>query len=46
LNEHLGAWIGPFTHAIKVNAEPAFYRVLAELTKHVILEGMADSSQG
>lgn len=36
LQEHLGAWIGPFTQAVKANAETTFYRVLAELTEGVI----------
>ena len=29
---HLGAWVGPFTAALKEGAETAFYRELAELT--------------
>lgn len=36
LHEHLGAWIGPFTDAVRTHAETAFYRVLAELTEGVI----------
>lgn len=36
LNEHLGAWIGPFAAAIKDGAETGFYRELAELTERFI----------
>lgn len=36
LDEHLSAWISPFTNAVKNSAETAFYRVLAELTEGVI----------
>lgn len=32
LRGHLGAWIAPFTQAVKANAETAFYRELADLT--------------
>jgi putative dimethyl sulfoxide reductase chaperone len=32
LDEHLGAWIGPFTAAIAGGAQSAFYRELAALT--------------
>jgi TorA maturation chaperone TorD len=32
LNEHLGAWIAPFTTAVTVNAQTVFYRELAEFT--------------
>lgn len=37
LDEHLGAWIGPFTAAIKQGAETAFYRELAELTERFLM---------
>jgi len=33
LDVHLGRWIGPFTDAVKGDAESLFYRQLAELTK-------------
>jgi TorA maturation chaperone TorD len=36
LNEHLGAWIGPFTAAVRVGAKSAFYRELAELTNRFV----------
>lgn len=36
LAEHLGAWITPFTNAMRDGAETAFYRELAELTQHWI----------
>lgn len=36
LIEHLGAWIGSFTEAVKAHAETAFYRELAELTERFI----------
>lgn len=32
LNEHLGAWVGPFSAAVKAGAETDFYRALADLT--------------
>lgn len=32
LNEHLGAWIGPFAAAVKSGAQTGFYRQLAEMT--------------
>jgi putative dimethyl sulfoxide reductase chaperone len=32
LDEHLGAWVGPFTAAVKSSASTVFYRQLAELT--------------
>lgn len=32
LRGHLGAWIAPFTQAVKANAGTAFYRELADLT--------------
>lgn len=37
LDEHLGAWIGPFAAAIKQGAETAFYRELAELTERFLM---------
>ncbi len=33
LGEHLGSWIADFTATVKVHAETAFYRALAELTE-------------
>ncbi len=36
LAEHLGAWAGPFTTAVKAGAETAFYRELAELTSRFV----------
>jgi TorA maturation chaperone TorD len=36
LNEHLGAWIGPFTAAVGAGAKTAFYRELAELTNRFV----------
>jgi TorA maturation chaperone TorD len=36
LGEHLGAWIGAFTTAVKAHAETAFYRELAELTERFV----------
>ncbi len=33
LREHLGAWIGPFTRAVRAGAETGFYRALADLTE-------------
>lgn len=36
LDEHLGAWIGPFTAAVKAGAKSAFYRELAELTNRFV----------
>jgi len=36
LGEHLGAWIGAFTTAVKAHAETAFYRELAGLTERFV----------
>lgn len=36
LDEHLGAWIGPFAAAMKSGAETGFYRVLATLTERFV----------
>ncbi|HEX9720658.1 MAG TPA: molecular chaperone TorD family protein [Ramlibacter sp.] len=36
LREHLGAWIAPFTAAVKTGAEAPFYRDLAELTERFV----------
>jgi TorA maturation chaperone TorD len=36
LAEHLGAWIGPFTAAVKSGAQTAFYRELAALTARFV----------
>lgn len=36
LSEHLGAWIDPFTDAVKASAETAFYRELAEFTQRFV----------
>lgn len=36
LDEHLGAWIGPFTAAVAGGAQSAFYRDLAALTDRFI----------
>jgi TorA maturation chaperone TorD len=33
LGQHLGAWIGPFSAAVKAGAETDFYRALADLTE-------------
>ena len=33
LAAHLGAWIGPFTAAVRSGAQTAFYRELADLTE-------------
>ena len=36
LGEHLGKWVRPFTQAVHVGAETAFYRELARLTDGLI----------
>ena len=36
LGEHLGAWIGAFTDAVKEHAETSFYRELAALTERFV----------
>ena len=36
LNEHLGAWIGPFAAAVAKGAETAFYRELAAFTERFV----------
>lgn len=37
LEEHLGAWIRPFSEAVKAGAQCAFYRELADLTGRFVL---------
>ncbi len=36
LDEHLGAWIGPFSAAVQAGAETPFYQVLAMLTERFV----------
>ncbi len=36
LGNHLGAWIGRFTAAVKAGARTPFYRELAELTERFV----------
>jgi TorA maturation chaperone TorD len=36
LDQHLGVWVGPFAAAVKVGAQCAFYRELAELTERFV----------
>lgn len=36
LNEHLGAWIGPFAAAVNSGAETAFYRELAAFSERFV----------
>lgn len=36
LHEHIGAWVGPFTAAIRSGARTDFYRELAELTDRFV----------
>jgi TorA maturation chaperone TorD len=36
LREHLGAWIGPFSAAVKTHAETEFYRQLADFTERFV----------
>lgn len=45
LDEHLGAWVGNFTAAVKANAETAFYRELANLTEHFVRMEAAGQSE-
>lgn len=44
LDQHLAAWISPFTQAVKEDAETGFYRVLADLTQGVIQRELAHVS--
>lgn len=45
LSEHLGAWIAPFTAAVKAGAATAFYAELAGLTEQFVrLEGARQTS--
>ena len=44
LGRHLGAWIGPFTAAVKAGAETGFYRMLAELTDRFVRMEVARSA--
>ena len=41
LDEHLGAWIGPFAAAVKSGAETPFYRELAALHRALCAHAMA-----
>jgi TorA maturation chaperone TorD len=36
LDQHLGRWIGPFTAAMRSNAQTDFYCLLADLTEKVV----------
>jgi TorA maturation chaperone TorD len=36
VQRHLGAWVGPFTDAVRAGARTAFYRELAGLTDRFI----------
>jgi TorA maturation chaperone TorD len=42
LSQHLGAWIAPFTGAVKANAQTAFYRDVAVLTERFVAMIAAD----
>ena len=43
LDQHLGAWVGPFTAVVRAGAQSGFYRELAELTdRFVKLEASRD----
>lgn len=41
LQEHLGAWTGPFAEAIRAGAETDFYRALADLTERFVRREVA-----
>ena len=45
LAQHLGAWIKPFSAAVKAEAATAFYRDLAELTERFVLSEKANISK-
>jgi len=42
LGEHLGRWVVPFTEAVKRGACTDFYRKLADLTRHVVLDDLRE----
>ena len=42
LTEHLGRWIIPFTDAMQQGASTDFYRRLADLTRHCILDALRE----
>lgn len=44
LEEHLGAWTGPFAEAIRAGAETDFYRALADLTERFVRREVAATS--
>ncbi len=44
LDEHLGAWIGPFAAAVAAGAETAFYRELAAFTQRFVQMQFASST--
>jgi TorA maturation chaperone TorD len=37
LSEHLGAWMPPFTEAVRIGATTAFYRRLADVTSRFVV---------
>lgn len=41
LTQHLGAWVVPFTAAMRTHAETDFYRQLADLTEKFVLQEFA-----
>ena len=42
LNIHLGTWIDAFTEKVEKNAQTAFYRILAQITREFILNDKAN----
>ncbi len=42
LQEHLGAWVVPFTRAMREGAETDFYQQLAEVTEQVVIEDLQE----
>jgi TorA maturation chaperone TorD len=36
MSKHLGAWIGPFTSAMRGGAASEYYRLLADLTDRFV----------
>lgn len=45
LGEHLGRWITPFTQAVRDGAGTEFYRTLADLSRHFILNALREPAK-
>lgn len=44
LREHLGLWVTPFTNAMENGAETEFYRLVATLTRDIVIEDLREKN--